>query len=222
MKIILRNFILTVLPVVVAMAVLSISLSCSETDNPISDAQKLAALRKVTITMNGMDYEFIFPEGALDGESFEELMKKDSSKYADRSNYTIAFTINSEADNTADGARDAKFDGMFIDLIFDTITSSPVRTEAGAFEIEANSTREVPATGSINLETHNQAGLYIFRQTVDGNDLKTTFSPVLLYNIGTLEDELALSSVTLNIPTRASDETKAFLRDLLESGILEE
>lgn len=207
---------------IASMALALLIHACTEGDNAITDAQKLAALEKVTVSMDGMDYDILLPEGALSGESFEELMKKDSSKFADPANYTINITVNSIADNTDDDARDAKFDGMYIDLVMDTIASTPIRTEAEGFEIEANTTQEVPAYGSINLETHKQAGLYIFQQTVDGNDLTTKFSPVLLYELGTLEGDIPLPSVTIDIPTRASEEMKAFLRDLLESGILEE
>lgn len=190
------------------------------TDDPITgDAQKLAALKKVTITFDSLVCEFGLPQGALSGKTFDELYAEDSATYANPANYSITLLLNMTADNTKDGADDAKFDGMTIDIVMDTITSFPVRTTADAFEVKKDTTLPVQAHGTINLETHRLTGLYIFRQTVDGNDLATTLSPSFNYKIGTEEGTINLPDIQQDIPTRASNETKAFLSGLLDSGI---
>jgi len=214
----IKNTILISFSIILGLAVF---LSCSETENPVTDAQKLAALKNVTVSVNGVEYNFDFPQDSIGAQTLSELLNIDSSKYANPANYQIDIAVITTIDNTAENARDAKFDGMYIDLVFDTISSNPVRTETGPFEVAAGSTKEVSATGSINLETHKLPGKYILQQTVDGAEITTTLSPILVYKIGTLEGELPLPSVTLNIPTRASDETKAFFKELLESEMLE-
>ena len=76
--------------------------------------------------------------------------------------------------------------------------------------------------GAIDLETHRLAGLYIFRQMVDGNPLDTIIRTELRYKIGVEEGTISLHVLHQDIPTRASDEMKAFLGGLLESGIFDQ
>lgn len=191
---------------------------CTE-DTPLDDAQKIAALRKVTVTFDSTTYQFGLPQGALNGKTFDQLLDEDSATFANPANYKITILVNMTADNTKDGAQDAKFDGMTIDIIMDTMTSSPIHTVANAFEVKKNTTHPTEASGTINLATHRMPGLYIFRQTVDGDYLATTLSPSFNYTIGSQSGTIDLPDVQQNIPTRASSETKAFLKGLLDSGI---
>jgi hypothetical protein len=103
--------------------------------------------------------------------------------------------------------------------ILDTIESSPIETAAGSFEVMKNSTLPVGTSTEINLKTHMAPGLYIFRQIVDGEDLVTTSTASLNYKIGSLAGSIPLPDLHQNIPTRASEETKEFLRGLLQSGV---
>ena len=199
------------------------SFSCTdENKSALTDAQQLAALKNVDFSYKEMDLSFQFPEGALNGQTLADLIKLDSSKYASPANYGISFSLMMNADNTGSSASDAKFDGMLIDIIMDTISSSPVELLADAFEIKKNETKDVNALGEINLKTHRLTGLYIFQQAVDGNDIETTLSPEIFYKIGLIDGSFPIPDLHQNIPTRASDETKAFLRDLLNSGIFNE
>jgi hypothetical protein len=191
-------------------------------EDAVSDTQKTAALRKVTVTSDSGQCEIGLPEGALSGRSFADLAAEDPATFTNPANYSITFGLNMTAHNTQSGAEDAKFDGMTVDIVMDTITSSPVRTAADAFEVKKNTVHSFQATGDINLQTHRRVGLYIFRQTVDGNDLATILSPVLYYKIGSQDGTIDLPDLQQNIPTRASDETKAFLSGLLNSGVFEE
>ena len=195
---------------------------CSEDNNPLTDAQKIAALRKVKIVYDSMSYEIGLPPGALSGQSLADLMLNDSSTYADPANYSITISLNVTADNTDPDAEDAKFDGMDIDIVMDTIESNPINMSTEGFEVKKGETYPVETSTTINLETHREAGLYIFRQTVDGNDLATTTYPYLHYVLGIEQGTLNLPSIYKEIPTRASEETKEFLRQLLESGIFDE
>jgi hypothetical protein len=191
-------------------------------DNPVTDAQQLAALRNIKITYDSMTYEIGLPPGALSGQSLFELMQNDSSTYANPENYSIHISLNVTADNTDPQAEDAKFDGMELDIAMDTIESNPILMATEGFLVKKNETIPVETETTINLKTHREPGIYIFRQTVDGNDLATTMYPKLYYEIGLQQGSLNLPSVYQEIPTRASDETKEFLRQLLESGVFDE
>jgi len=195
--------------------------SCNEVKETTDDAVKVAALKNVTIGYDQMEYTFDFPEEALGGKSFAELYMEDSATFANPANYGITIQTSMIADNTTENARDAKFDGMVLDIIMDTILAFPIRNEFDGFTVEKQEVLPISSSTTINLATHRLTGLYIFRQTVDGNDLATTFSPVLFYQIGMLEGDINVPDFQKDIPTRASDETKAFLRELLESGIME-
>jgi hypothetical protein len=101
-------------------------LQCT-TPTALTDAQQLAALRKVTVTCDSMTYEFGLPQGALGGKSFSQLLAEDSATYANPANYSITILLNMTADNTKTDAEDATFDGMTIDVVLDTIASTPTR-----------------------------------------------------------------------------------------------
>jgi hypothetical protein len=187
-------------------------------DDAVDDTQQLVALRKVTVTFDSMTIEFGLPPFDT-SKTFAEHLAEDSATFANPANYSITSRLNMTADNTKEGAQDAKFDGMAIDIIMDTITSSPVSTIADPFTVSKNTTKAIEAHGTINLATHRLTGLYIFRQTVDGNVLATTISPFLNYTIGSQSGTIDLPDIKKDIPTRASPQTKAFLRGLLDSGI---
>jgi hypothetical protein len=139
--------------------------------------------------------------------------------YKNPANYTVKLSAVMQADNTKKNASDAKFDGMDLNVIMDTIFSSPIRTTAAGFEIKKDSVMPVIAAGSINLKTHKRTGYYMFKQIVDGTDLATTMEPVLYYKIGILSDKITLPQLHQNIPTRTTvpDGVKSFLKDLLKS-----
>jgi len=188
-------------------------------DKTLSDAEKLAALRNVNFAYNNMGFSIHLPDSALNGKTFDQLMAQDSATYANPANYSITFSVNMIADNTKDNAEDAKFDGMTINMIMDTIKSHPVSTEASAFEILKNTTQPVSATGGINLKTHRLTGLYIFKQIVAGADLATTLSTILNYNVGSLSGVIDLPDIHQQIPTTATPAMKSFLSGLLNSGV---
>jgi hypothetical protein len=188
-------------------------------DEVLSDLDKKAALRNVTVAYDSAAINLGLPAGAISGKSFQQLKKEDSAKYCNPQNYSITFVVTLLANNKKEGARDAAFDGMTLHIIMDTIQSSPLNAVTDSFEVKKNTTRPVQVMGTINLKTHRLAGLYIFRQMVDGNDISTTQTPSLNYTIGALQGTIDLPSFHENIPTRASEETKAFLRGLLDSGI---
>ncbi|MFP4522416.1 MAG: hypothetical protein ACLFQK_09750 [Fibrobacterota bacterium] len=186
------------------------------------DLDKTAALKKVTLSYDSASPSYDFPDSALSGKSFDSLKAADSAVYCDPSNYTVNFTAFMTADNTEKDADDAKFDGLRINIVMDTIESSPVETLSEAFEIGAGEIKDITADGSVNLETHKSACLYIFRQIVDGNDLVSTLMPFLKYSIGGAEGEIDIKDIEKEIPTRASDDLKNFLQGLLDSGVFEE
>ena len=194
--------------------------NCKKKDTTLSDAEKVAALKNVNFTFNGMSYNIGVPAGALtSGKTFDQLKAEDSATYTNPENYSIAFSTNITADNTKANAEDAKFDGMTVNIIMDTINTYPVKTVASAFEIAKNTSQQVVAQGSINLKTHRLVGLYIFRQVVDGLDLVTIFSPILNYKIGALQGVINIPDIHQQIPTTATPEMKAFLSGLLSSGV---
>jgi hypothetical protein len=215
----MKNYFKTYIP---ALYLILCIIACTSEDNPITDAQQIAALRNVKVVYDSMTFEIGLPSGALSGQSFFELLQNDSSTYADSENYSILIALNMTADNTDSDAEDAKFDGMELNIVMDTIESNPVNMSTEGFQVNKNETYPVATETTINLKTHRAAGLYIFRQTVDGNDLATTIYPYLNYEIGIQQGTLNLPSIYQEIPTRASDETKEFLRQLLESGIFDE
>ncbi|NTW31633.1 MAG: hypothetical protein HGB12_03250, partial [Bacteroidetes bacterium] len=177
--------------------------SCAK--DTLNDAEKLAALKNVTFTYNNISFVITIPTGALSsGKTFNELLTEDSAKYANPANYSIDFIVNMNADNTKKNAEDAKFDGMTVNVIMDTIVSYPVSTVVHSFEILKNTAQQVNAEGGINLKTHRLTGLYIFKQVVAGEDLAATLSTMLNYNFGGLSGVINLPDVHQQIPTSAS------------------
>lgn len=200
-----------------------INVGCNGGLDVIDDTQSLVALRKVTVAYDSLTMEFEFPQGALtSGKTFAELLLANSVIYSNPENYSVIFNFNMTADNTSDGAKDAKFDGMDMDAIFNNIKSSPVKTASDPFSVSANTKKTIITHGEINLKTHRSVGLYIFTQVVAGDKIKTTLSPSLNYKIGSNEGNIDLPDINTEIPTRFSDETKAFLKGLLESGALDQ
>jgi len=208
--------------IVILILLIGISFSfCKKETEVIDSVSETAALRKVTVDLDSMSYDIGLPSGALtQGLSFAELLAADSATYANPANYSIAMILNLLIDNTKDGAKDAAFSGLDLNIIMDTINSTPINTSAGAFEVAENATLALPVPTEINLATHRQVGLYMFRQIVDGADLATTITPLLKYNLGIQSGDIPLVSFQKDIPTRASDETKEFLAGLLDSGIM--
>jgi hypothetical protein len=204
---------------VLFLAITALLSSCQK--DTLTDAEQLAALKDVGFTFQSMNANLSLPTGALGGQTFDQLMAADSSTFGNAENYSVSFLVKMLANNTKENAKDAKFDGMSINMIMDTLESAPITTAANGFEILKNTTQEVIAQGNIKLSTHKPAVLYIFKQMADGQDLTTTLSTYLNYNIGSLNGAIALPSFQQQIPTSASAETKSFLTGLLNSGVFQ-
>ncbi len=200
----------------ILVSVLFIS-SCQK--DTITDAEKLAALKDVNFTMQGVTFNVGLPANALNGQTFSQLLAADSATFSNPANYSINFLVKMLANNTKENAQDAKFDGMIMKLIMDTIQSSPITTTAGAFELLKNTSQQVAAQGGINLGNHKAAGLYIFQQIVNSQNLASTISTALNYNVGSLNGAINLPAVQQQIPTVASNELKTFLTGLLNSDV---
>lgn len=209
-------------PALIASVAAFLLISCFGDDNPVEDAQKSAAIRKVEVTVDSGAVEPQLPAGAQSGRSFDSLVAEDSATYADPSNYGIDLAYYFQVDNTAEDAEDAKFDGITADIVFDTYSDSPVRAESGPFEVAKGEVRQVSVTTSMNIAAHRLPCLYVFQQIVDGADVKTAVSPNLNYKIGSARGEIEIPDIVVDIPTRASDETKEFLSGMLQSGRFEE
>lgn len=202
-----------------SLAIVVSGLFLSSCEKELSDAEKVAALKNVAWTFTGMTFDVNLPTNALNGQTFDELMNIDSSTYANPANYSLNFVVKMLAENTKDNAEDAKFDGMIINMIMDTLDNVPISTSASAFELLKNTSQEVAATGTVNLGTHKEAVLYMFQQMVDGQNLSTTLSPILNYSIGSLNGGINVPDIQSQIPTAASTEMKNFLTGLLNSGV---
>ena len=208
-----KNNTLTLSFIIIAMI-----LSNCNKNNAVSDVDQTAALRNVTITYDSSEYQLALPAGYSSGKSFAQLKKEDSATYTNPANYTVIFSGNYTANNKSTNAQDAKFDGMAVNIVMDTINSSPIKTTTDAFTVKKNTSIPLQLKSTINLAMQRRAVLYIFRQVVNGSDLVTTQTPILNYKIGLLQGIITLPSFKENIPTRASNETKAFLVGLLNSG----
>jgi len=197
--------------------VIIVSFSCKK---EITDAQKVEALKDVTLSYDSVALNLSLPEGALSGQSFAELRANNEALFSNLANYTIGFTTYLKANNTKTDASDAAFQGMAVNLIMNNLTGTPIQTSTGPVTILANEIKPVTIAGNINLLTHKLVGKYIFQQTVDGNDLATKIAPILKYQIGVLQGDLNLPEINQNIPTRASENTKNFLSGLLSSDLM--
>jgi hypothetical protein len=193
------------------------NISCKK---EVTDAQKVEALKNVTVSYDSVALNLSLPEGALSGQTFAELRANNEALYSNLANYTIGFTTYLKANNTKSGATDAAFQGMAVNLIMNNLTGTPIQTSTGPVTILANEIKPVTIAGNINLLTHKLVGKYIFQQTVDGNDLATKIAPILKYQIGVLQGDLNLPEINQNIPTRASQNTKNFLSGLLASDLM--
>jgi hypothetical protein len=204
---------ITLLLVIVAI----VSISCKK---EVTDAQKVEALKNVTLSYDSVALNISLPQGALSGQTFAELRAQNDTLYSNLANYTIGFATYLKANNTKSGATDAEFQGMTINMIMNNLTGTPIQSTTGAVTILKNEIRPLVTTGSINLLTHKLVGKYIFQQMVAGNDLATKIAPILNYQIGSLQGGLNLPEFNQNIPTRASDNTKNFLSGLLASDLM--
>ena len=205
------------LSLVVLSLVILFSSSCKK---EVTDAQKVEALKNVTLSYDSVALNVNLPQGALSGQSFSELRAQNEALYSNLSNYTLGFATYMKASNTKTDATDAEFQGMTMNMIMNNLSSTPIQTSTGAVTILKNETRPIVTSGSINLLTHKLVGKYIFQQMVAGNDLATKIAPILNYQIGSLQGGLNLPEFNQNIPTRASDNTKNFLSGLLASELL--
>ncbi len=194
-----------------------VSVSC---EKEVTDAQKVEALKDVTLSYDSVALNLSLPEGALSGQTFAELRAQNEALYSDLSKYTIGFATYLKANNTKADAADAAFQGMGVNMIMNNLTNTPIQTLTGPVTILKNEIKPVVISGNINLLTHKPVGKYIFQQMVDGNYLATKIAPVLKYQIGVLAGDLNLPEINQNIPTRASDNTKNFLSGLLASDLM--
>ena len=197
--------------------------SCEEVKETVDDVQKTAALRNVNVSYDSLSVDVVLPQTSLEGKTFSELLENNTEKFSDPANYVVKLATHYTADNTADNAEDAKFAGMVQDIVMNDIEEeTPVSFETPGFEIEQNSTKAISSNGEINLETHRLTGLYIFQQIVKEEPLDTHILTWLMYDFGSQEGKIEGPEVQKEIPTKASDETKAFLSGLIKKGIFEE
>lgn len=193
----------------------------NDAKDSVDDAQKTMALKNVDFTLDSLNTDISLPEESWEGESFDEVYKENEELYENPANYTISLDSYYLADNTSTDAANAKFDGMTQNFVFNNIDDTPLALETPAFEVPGDEKLTVNGQGEINLETHRLPGLYIFQQIVDGKPLDTKILNELFYQIGSVDGSFKLPEVQQDIPTRASDEMKQFLSDLLDSGILD-
>jgi len=220
------NLLRPILKLTGACLILALFFACGE-ENLISDgaddANQLTALKNVDFTFSSISYSIAgLPTGDDLNSSFAELLAANPEKYSNPAAYTISFSLNMQADNTSSDSEDAKFDGMNVDMLINDISEAPVELTTGVLTIPKAISTPFTAGGSLNLQTHKQPGKYIFQQIVDGNPISTEITPEVLYKFGPLEGSLELLSWEQLIPTSASPETKAFLSNLLSSGLLDD
>ena len=205
-----------ILPILMIISILA---GCKDEVTAINDeAQQRTALKKVTVRYDSLTLTF---SDFLSGDSdLSTLKENDPDYYSDPVNYFVTLDVNTTVDNTADGAEDATFDGLKVNLVMDTIKNEKIAMVAAGFEIKKDESLNKAVTGTINAATHGNAMRYIFQQMVDGEDIATSLTPVLEFNLGVIDEEYALVTLQKDIPTRASDEMKAFLQQVLDSDIL--
>jgi len=206
------------LSIVVFATITIFSISC---EKEVTDAQKVEALKNVSLSYDSIALNIDLPQGSLSGQSFAELRSQNEELYSNLANYSIDFATYLKANNTKTDATDAEFQGMVVNLIMNNLTGSPIQTSTGAVTIPKNEIKPVICSGGINLLTHKLVGKYIFQQVVAGGDLATKLAPILNYKIGSLQGGLNLPQISANIPTRASDNMKNFLGGLLESDLMQ-
>ncbi|WP_291861850.1 hypothetical protein [Marinilabilia sp.] len=195
---------------------------CEQVDDTITDIQKTAALRNVDFTYDSLSTELVLPEGSLSGKTFQEMYENNKELFSDASNYSVKINTHYTADNTKEDAVDAMFSGMMQDIILNNIAESPVRFETSAFEVAKNDVLDISSSSVIGLETHRLTVMYIFRQIIAEEDLDAKISSKLNYELGVEKGNINLGEIQRYIPTKASDETKAFVSGLLESGLFDE
>lgn len=193
--------------------------ACEEVENVVDDVQKTAALRNVSFAYDSLSTDLVLPEASLSGKSFKELLENNQELYSDPANYSVIITTHYTADNTKDNAADAKFSGMIQDVILNNIEEAPLRFNTPGFEIPEFEVMDISSDSEINLDSHKMTALYIFQQIVSGEDLDTRISSSVNYEFGIEKGAIAVPEVQKFIPTKASEETKAFLKGLLESGM---
>lgn len=198
--------------------VIAFTTSCKK---EVDDAQKVEALKNVTISYDSVALNLSLPEGSLtSGKTFAELRAENQNLFSNLTNYGIGFTTYLKANNTKENASDAAFQGLAVNLIMNNLTNTPIETSTGPVTILKNSSSPVAVSGNINLMTHKLVGKYIFQQMVVGDDLATRIAPILKYQIGSLVGNIKIPEINKNIPTRASAETTNFLSGLLSSDLL--
>ena len=182
-----------------------------------TDTQKIVALRGVTLRYVSLSVNLKLPGEPPWTKSFSDLRKTDPTTFNNLSNYTISLALQMTADNSNKDAQDAKFDGIDINLLLDTLDHQPVALISPAFDLPKGEKVAVSSSGTINLATHKQVGKYIFQQMADGADLDTRLIPTLKYKISQLEGSFTIDTLSQKVPT----EKTLFLKDVLNSGLLD-
>ncbi len=196
--------------------------ACEEVEDAVNDVQKTAALRNVSFTYDSLTTELVLPQMSLSGKTFQELYENNKAVYGDPSNYAVKVNTHYTAENTSDNAADAMFSGMIQDVVFNSLSETPLRFDTPAFDIPEGETTAISSNTEIGLSTHQQTVMYIFRQIVAEEPLSTQISSKLNYELGIEQGSISLPQVNKNIPTKASEETKAFIQGLLNSGLFAE
>jgi hypothetical protein len=196
--------------------------ACEQVEDAVDDVQKTAALRNVSFTYDSLSTDLMLPEASLSGKTFQELYENNKETYGNAANYSIKVTTHYTADNTKENAADAKFSGMIQDVVFNGIAEAPVRFDTPGFEITEKDILNISSNSEINLASHQSTAIYIFQQILSEEDLDTRISSTVNYDVGIEKGTIQVPEVQKDIPTKASEETKAFLKGLLDSGMFNE
>lgn len=210
--------------ILLAFSLFGLLLDCvnNTASDEISDTQKLTALKNVSVGYDSAAITPSFPFSLTNPPSIADIHGADSAKYRDLSQYSFTLGLYLAADNKKSGAKDAAIQGLECKETFDTINSQPVTLTSGPKDLPAGERTPIPLAASFTLASHRIAGKYIITQMVAGDSLKIKTQPILLYKFGSLEGALNdLPSITNYVPTRLSNESKTFLKGLLDAGVFE-
>ncbi len=189
-------------------------LGCSAKDSidaSLSDAQKIANLRKVALSFDSISPNLILPFQLselgkdVDSASFRNLINS-KKEYKKRSKYGMEYIMHMTADNS-NGSDAAKFDGMQVRMNLEKENSEEITTTTGGFEVAGEKTEAVETKDTLNLAEHKAAVTYILKQVTGGKDLHTISDVALNYEIGPKKGNIdALENVKADIPTAIPEE----------------
>ncbi len=188
----------------------------SNTVDSVNDAQMLAALKNVSIAEDSVTMELQLPEEIESGRRLNELRQMSSKNFDDASLYGMTLRIYSSVSNTKKDARQAEFKGMRQVIEWDTLQAYPQNVETEGFIVKKGEKKIIVSQSSLNYQKDREILRYLFAQIVAGEKAEVKLSSHFKYEIGKLSGEFELPPpLPILIPTRADDNTKRFLSELL-------